>query len=172
MTRETTAAGKWREAGVPHRGWTCIGIEDLDEPSHVCEMCEAAEVRYVHLMRHPDYLEDLAVGCICAGHMTGDVEGARRQEAEFKNTEKRRARWLTRDWRISHAGNEFLNVSGLNVVVYPRSAGWEARFANDEKTVALPLCQTQDEAKLAAFDMLLRVEAVRRERDLKLQKPQ
>lgn len=33
---------------------------------------------------------DLAVGCVCAGRMEGDVEGAKRREAEFKNRQARR----------------------------------------------------------------------------------
>jgi hypothetical protein len=32
--------GKWALPGVPHKGWTCASIDDLGEPSHVCEMCE------------------------------------------------------------------------------------------------------------------------------------
>ena len=33
---------------------------------------------------------DLAVGCVCAGRMEGDVESAKRREAEFKNRQARR----------------------------------------------------------------------------------
>ena len=34
--RERFGTGKWRQQGVPHRGWTCIDIEDLGEPAHTC----------------------------------------------------------------------------------------------------------------------------------------
>jgi len=27
-----TRRGKWSEAGVPKKGWTCVGGEDLEEP--------------------------------------------------------------------------------------------------------------------------------------------
>jgi hypothetical protein len=40
--------GKWSEPGVPHRGWNCIDIHDVGEPSHLCEMCESQMVRYIH----------------------------------------------------------------------------------------------------------------------------
>jgi len=48
MTETTRATGKWSQAGVPHRGWTCVDIDDLGEPSATCEMCETQEIRYVH----------------------------------------------------------------------------------------------------------------------------
>ena len=54
--------GKWSEAGVPHRGWICVDIEDLGEPQMVCEMCESRRIRYVHHMQHPQFREVLAVG--------------------------------------------------------------------------------------------------------------
>lgn len=49
--------GKWSMPGVPHKGWTCIDIEDLGAPDAVCEMCERQDIRYVHAMEHPDYPE-------------------------------------------------------------------------------------------------------------------
>jgi hypothetical protein len=41
------------QAGVPHKGWHCIDIEELNEQDHICEMCEARQVRFVHVMEHP-----------------------------------------------------------------------------------------------------------------------
>jgi hypothetical protein len=80
--------GKWSQAGVPHRGWTCIGVDDLEEPDHICEMCEHAEVRYVHVMTHPDYEGELLVGCICAGRMEEDYQRAKERETEFKRRQR------------------------------------------------------------------------------------
>lgn len=37
---EEARVGEWAQCGVPHKGWTCVDIEDLGEPSAVCEMCE------------------------------------------------------------------------------------------------------------------------------------
>ena len=55
MDRDShTRRGKWSEAGVPKKGWTCVGVEDLEEPSQLCEMCDSAEIRYAHIMEHPD----------------------------------------------------------------------------------------------------------------------
>ena len=95
----TPGTGKWRELGVPHKGWQCIGIEDLEEPCHLCQMCEVQIVRYMHTMFHPDYGE-LEVGCICAGHMEQDLIGARLRETSFKQRLSRRMNWLRCRWRV------------------------------------------------------------------------
>lgn len=93
MAMETTATGKWVQAGVPHKGWSCVDIEELEEQEHLCEMCEARR--------------------------------ARKREAGFKNERGRRTRWLSREWRISASGNQFLNTNdGFNVVVYPKGPIW------------------------------------------------
>ena len=149
-----TATGKWTQPGIPHKGWTCVDIEDLGSPDHVCEMCELADVRYVHVMEHPAY-GALRVGCICAGHMEENLVGARKREAAFKSTRKRRARWLTREWQTSRAGNQYLNADGYNVVVFPVDGAWGAKILDREtgwgRTLKRP-CVT--DAKLAAFDAL------------------
>ena len=135
------ATGKWTQPGVPHKGWTCVDIEDLGATNHVCEMCETQEVRYVHLMTHPDYEETLRVGCICAGHMEEDLVGARHREVAFKAISSRRARWLSRAWRRSMAGNQYLNTDGFNVVVFRVGGGWSARLS----------LRGEDEEKLVSF---------------------
>jgi hypothetical protein len=58
--------GKWSKSGIPHKGWGCVSVEDLDTSDAVCEMCEHQEIRYVHHMQHPDYPDVLGVGCVCA----------------------------------------------------------------------------------------------------------
>jgi hypothetical protein len=55
MTAETTGTGKWTEAGVPHKGWTCVDIQGLEEQEHRGEMCEARHVRFVHVIEHSIY---------------------------------------------------------------------------------------------------------------------
>jgi hypothetical protein len=159
MTTETTGTGKWTQAGVPRKGWTCVDIEELEEQDHLCEMCEARHVRFVHVMEHPRYEDVLRVGCVCAGHMEENVAGARKREVGFKGERSRRKRWLSREWRISTSGNEFLNTNdGFNIVVYRKGAIWGARVehrsSNYQRTSKLPY-QTQDQAKLAAFDAMI-----------------
>lgn len=64
--------GLWDKEGIPHKGWECVGMIDLgedaddmdfdtkkDELYEQCEMCSQEGVRYVHLMQHPDYPDEL-----------------------------------------------------------------------------------------------------------------
>jgi hypothetical protein len=84
-----TTLGKWSQAGVPHRGWSCVSMEDLGEPSEICEMCESQEIRYVHIMSHPEFHEELRCGVVCAGHMAEALSAAREREKEFKKHVRR-----------------------------------------------------------------------------------
>lgn len=81
----THRRGKWSVAGVPHRGWMCVDIEDLSSPSAECEMCESQSIRYVHHMQHADFPQVLQVGCICAGHMEGSLAASSAREASMKS---------------------------------------------------------------------------------------
>ncbi|MDD2958951.1 MAG: hypothetical protein PHE06_07960 [Lachnospiraceae bacterium] len=64
--------GDWNKAGIPHKGWTCIDVVDLAEDSEPgdevqyeqCEMCGNERIRFVHIMHHPEYSEELHVGCV------------------------------------------------------------------------------------------------------------
>jgi hypothetical protein len=112
--------GKWSQRGVPHKGWRCVDIEDLGEPQIECEMCESQTIRYVHHMEHPDYPKVLEVGCVCAGHMEGDISAARTREASMKSRTGKRKRWLFRKWRLSSKGNHWIEADGYRVTVYPR----------------------------------------------------
>jgi hypothetical protein len=135
-----------------------VDVEDLGEPSATCEMCETQEIRYVHYMEHPSYPTPLGCGCVCAGHMEDNYEGARLREKSLRNSSARRQRWLTRDWRTSRSGNPFLNADGYNIVVYPAGHGWGFRVtnraSNDVVPSRLPL-PTLDAAKLRAFDAMV-----------------
>ena len=158
---EHIGTGKWAQPGIPHRGWTCVDIEDLGDVEAVCEMCEAVHIRFVHTMEHPDH-DALRVGCVCAGNMEQDLVGARRRESEFKKRQSRRSRWLTRSWNVSRSGNDYLNTDGFNVVVYPKGRGWSSRVTDCSGRVSQQSsCATAEQAKLAAFDVMLRMKASR-----------
>lgn len=130
MTHEHTDHGKWSEAGVPKKGWSCIGIDDLEEPSQTCEMCGTAEIRYVHYMQHPDYPEELAVGCICAENMEQDYVRPREREKRLRTLASRRKTWGRRQWKVSSKGNPYLNVEGFNLVLTHSDRGWRVIVSN------------------------------------------
>ena len=155
---ETTGSGKWKQPGVPHKGWTCVNVEDLEEPSATCGMCERTEIRYAHYMEHPDYPDTLVCGCVCAGHMEEDYAGAQRRETVLRNSATRRKRWLSREWRTSAKGNDFLNTGGYNIVVFGKGPKWSYFVKNRQTQVAFnprrPFASS-NEAKLAAFDTMI-----------------
>jgi hypothetical protein len=158
MTERSRKTGKWSQVGVPHKGWICIDMEDLGEPSATCEMCETQEIRYVHHMQHPNYPEVLGCGCVCSGHMGDDYEGAQEREKILRNASSRRRKWLSRNWRVSRNGNPFLNVDGYNIVVYPAGQGWGFRIVNrvtDQEIVSRKVLATMDAAKLRSFDAMI-----------------
>ena len=151
--------GKWCQAGIPHKGWTCVSVEDLETPAYICEMCEVQEIRYVHTMCHPDYPETLDVGCVCASHMEADYNAPERRERALKNEASRRQRWLNRKWRRSRKGNPFLNTDGFNIVIF-RSDNqlWGSRIldrSTDDSVVLKPRHIEEDAAKLAAFNTMV-----------------
>lgn len=151
-------SGKWSQEGVPHRGWTCTGIEDLGSPDVICEMCESQTIRYVHYMKHPNYDEELGVGCICAGNMEQDYEAATNRERSLKNVAQRRRNWLNRSWKISSKGNPYLNTDGFNIVLYKQSGKWHGVITNrmtDEKLKSRRSYATLEKAKLAVFDAMI-----------------
>lgn len=111
--------------GMPHKGWRCVGVHDLGDgvgsgeeiDYAACEMCGNERIRFVHVMEHPDCDTQCEVGCICAEKLSDDYAGPKRRESAMKNRATRRARWLTRQWRVSAKGNRYLNIKGINVGV-------------------------------------------------------
>ncbi len=149
---------RWDRKDVPHKGWACIDCYDLcadgEEDYSTCEMCGKERIRYIHVMKHPGFPEELRVGCICAGKMTDDYIGPRNREKELRNRSVRRGNWLKRNWRVSSKGNDFLNVQGHNIVIFPdkfRSHYWKFRI---DETFGRKSYPTSSQAKIAAFDAL------------------
>lgn len=144
--------GKWSKAGIPHKGWSCYEIEDLEALDAVCEMCETQKIRYVHFMQHPDLDYSLRVGCVCAGRMEEDYVAPKMREKHLR----KRQRWLKRRWRTSSNGNAYLNNNGLNIVIFPKKNGKWGGVIKDiksgEKEFSKLDYATEDQAKLQAFE--------------------
>jgi hypothetical protein len=162
MTHGHTIRGKWSQPGVPHKGWTCVGVEDLEEPSELCGMCESIEIRFVHLMEHPDYPETLGVGCICAEHMEQDHIGPSLREKKLRSKAQRRKTWGNRDWRISARGNIYLNTEGFNLTVFETSRAAPDRWGlkvthrqSGREQFGKRRYGSEDAAKRAALDALI-----------------
>ena len=153
-----THRGKWSEAGVPKRGWTCVDIDDLGEPSQLCEMCETTEIRYVHYMQHPQYEGTLGVGCVCAEHLEEDYVRPREREKRLRSLAGRRKSWARRVWKLSAKGNRYLNAEGYNLVVIRVPPGWRVNVTNratGAQQFGRKTFPTEDAAKAAALTALL-----------------
>ena len=149
--------GRWNEPGIPHRGWICTGVEDLADVTssdvfyETCMMCGQEKIRYVHIMSHFDFDNELRVGCICAGKMSDDYAGAKDREKELRNKASRKLKWLSRRWRTSKKGNSYLNIDGNNIGIFPRNGVWYCRI-ND--LFGNKGFRTENEAKIQLFEML------------------
>jgi len=152
--------GKWSVAGVPHKGWTCVDIDDLGSPSEECEICESQTIRYVHHMAHPEYPDVLHVGCVCAGHMEGDLAASRDREVSMKSRATKRKRWTTRAWKISAKGNPHITAVGYRITGYKRRGDWAFTVAAlDDSNVhhSRRNFKTINEAKFSAFDCITKL---------------
>ena len=161
--------GKWSEKGIPHKGWDCVDVEDLGQPSEICEMCESQEIRYVHIMAHPNYESDLRCGHMCAGHMSSDYVGANHRETKMKNAAIRRKKFLKRKWRKSKKGNSTIELNDYPVTVFQQFGRWKYAISvgifrpwaadnNSNSIFSNDLYQTENAAKLAAYDHVMLLE--------------
>ncbi|SUS06829.1 conserved hypothetical protein [uncultured Defluviicoccus sp.] len=135
-----------------------MGIEDLEEPSDLCCMCESAEIRFVHYMQHPNYPDILGVGCVCAEYMEGDYVAPKEREKPLRLLARQRRSWLGRRWRVSAKGNLYLNVEGFNLTIFPTSDGqgafWSFKVQNrvtGQHQLSRRRYPTQEAAKRATF---------------------
>ena len=114
-------SGKWDDPNVPKSGWTCLGVNDLDEPCAICNMCEVQIIRYVHHMIHPDYQEPLYCGCICAGKMENNIPAAQKRERKLKSVMSNRKYLSQINWPdISRKGNPYKKYKGFVIVLSER----------------------------------------------------
>jgi len=153
--------GKWSSPNVPHKGWTCIDIEDLEEVSGTCEMCEHQKIRYVHHMKHPKYEKILGVGCVCAGKMEEDYLGAKLRDDFMRKRASKRLRWVNnKRWKNSQRGNPYIKTDGYIVVMKKQEGYWSALIRSEDKTFekwSQRKYKSTSEAKLAAFDYLTKI---------------
>ena len=143
----------WKREDVPKTGWFCTNVADLGAPTGICEMCGYQIIRYVHCMEHRRY-RPLFVGCVCAGKMEGNIAGAKKREADFKNRQTRRAKFLKRPWKQSKKGNEYLKIDEHVIVLYHNTnAGniWKYSIDNEFCKTAYA---TREKAVAAVFDAL------------------
>lgn len=142
----------WNCDDVPKTGWVCTGVSDLGAPVGVCEMCGHQIIRYVHHMYHPHY-RSLGVGCVCAGKMEGDVEGAKQREQDFKNRQSRKENFKKRKWKTSKNNNSYIKIKDHLIVLYQNAKYGSWKYSLDN-VFCTEVYSTREEAMDAAFEAL------------------
>jgi hypothetical protein len=149
--------GKWSDPAIPKNGWTCVRIEDRGVVLDFCGMCESQRIRYAHHMMHPHHDVELAVGCICAGHMEQDIQRARLRDQWMTRRAGKRVRWLSRKWKMSGQENEWIESDGYRVTVFRRGVTWVGVVSAIDGTYtrwSKLHYDTAEQVKLAAFDII------------------
>lgn len=119
-----------KEWSAPVSEWECLYTYDVKQDEeersddlYTCQLCDFSQVRYVHVMRHRDYFEDVSVGCICAGVMEDDILAAQERERVMKNRAKRKKNYLKRKWQCYRSGNPTMTYKDhWLMIVPPRSS--------------------------------------------------
>lgn len=124
--------GEWSVPGIPHKGWECVAVIDLadeccdgdDIEYEQCEMCGNEKIRFVHIMRHPEWSDELHVGCVCAEKMTDDYVNPRRVEKELRNRAARRTNFNKVEWHYNPAkGTYSKKYKGEHITIVPSKYG-------------------------------------------------
>lgn len=113
-----------KEWNAPLDGWYCDDVIDIEEENssdglYTCELCGCSRVRFVHVMQHDEYFEEVRVGCVCAGIMEGDVLAARERERIIKNRAKRKRNFPKRKWKTNYFGALELKYKGSLIHILP-----------------------------------------------------
>ena len=143
----------WNDPNFPKKGWICTGITDLGAPEGVCEMCGYQIIRYVHHMYHQETGRSLDCGCVCAGKLEGDINKARKREADFKNKTQRRLNFTKKKWKRSSKGNEYLKWKNHLIVMYCFKNSGKYNFAIDSE-FNKQAYNTRSECIIAIFNAL------------------
>lgn len=102
ISQATLSRGLYSQRGFRHKGWIAADIEDRGEPNEICQACQRKQVRFVHVLHHSDESEAnnfgcLEAGCVCAGFLTEDYEGAKAAERRLKSEALRKKRAAKRE---------------------------------------------------------------------------
>ena len=104
---------KW---GAPLENWNCSRVVD-NEDTTTCELCNCEKVRFIHVMEHDMYFEEVNVGCICAGIMEGDILAAKERDRLMKNRAKRKLNFPKRKWKVSRNGSHYIDYKDKRVFI-------------------------------------------------------
>ena len=144
--------------------WRPVRAADLrlvgQEPG-TCDRCGRHDLRFLHTIVHLDGGQ-LQVGSECARRLCSDYS-PKFEEAKMRSLWARRTRWLTRKWRLSTKGNEYLRFpherKKVVVTIFPDACkpwlwGYFTVVGRGQRHFSPEKFTSSDAAKMAAFDSL------------------
>ena len=137
---------KFKNPDFPQDGWLLGNVIDNINPDFICEACESHPIRYVHHLTHPAYADELKCGCVCAGRMTNDPEGAtlldQQARAETRRASlRRRQEQAVEDqrkygtWKVTAKGNHTSSMGLYRATIF--KDGDQFRFIFSNATIKL-----------------------------------
>ena len=163
----------WKEKDLPTRGWAYGEVVDLFETGDVhgngaaqinthCQMCGEKQIRFVHVLHHRDCNHAMRVGCVCAGKMTGDTNGAQSRERKQKSRSNLQKKWSKlpqwKDKSIASFLDKTKNGKKVEIMLINLGDGWKVSLKTDHTTHSIPTSKSSSgfpcraSAKSAAFD--------------------
>lgn len=146
----------WNDSKIPRHGWICIVMEDNEDNLETCQVCGVQEIRYVHIMHHPDCSHTVRAGSHCASKMELDSNTADIREHGFINKIKRKKNWLKDDWKISTKGNPRKVKEGYIITLFPKENQWTYSICKkgqgNRPIYSKKLYNDQEGSKEAAFE--------------------
>jgi hypothetical protein len=152
--------GRNREAGFPHKGWKWVGARDSRDNDGLsyeeypcCEFCDKTQIRYVHILEHPNFPDSVEVGCECAEQLTEDYSNPQSHEKDLRNRASRRTKFPDRKgWKVSEKGNPYINYEEHHIIVIQSPKG-DCILRIDGKLGKIKY-KSVKEAQLKAFDVI------------------
>jgi hypothetical protein len=165
----------WDQKDVPHKGWICIemidlgeDLEDLDAESRQdyyeqCQMCSREGIRYVHVMEHENYSQNLRVGSKCAENMADDYINPKSREKELRNKHNRRRNFLSKEWSHRSNGNHTIKYKGYHFTIVTSKFNkheYGVYFLKQKNWIYKgKKISTMHTARLVAFDLMDNIES-------------
>lgn len=128
MALESKAATLADQAGFPHRGWTLIKEIDTGLSRRIfrrhgpqyerCEYCGNPRVRYLFILRHPHWSEEISVGGNCASHLTEQPDLKTRGQDNAKKRSRLENFLNAKGWKRSSKGNLYIKYRNHHIVIF------------------------------------------------------
>lgn len=108
---------KLKAWNAPLENWRCVEMIDGEDADFECELCGYESVRFIHVMEHDEYFEQVSVGCICAGIMEGNILAAKERDRKMKNRAKRKLNFPNRKWKTARSGAYYVKYRDQYVFI-------------------------------------------------------